>query len=345
MAHFQLSVIIPVLNEQAALPALLAQLAQQQGVMLEVVVVDGGSNDTTLAAAQAAGVITLQSPPGRGQQMNKGATHSRAPWLLFLHADSRLTHARQLAEALHHLQAQARAHDPYQEDGTLAAVAGHFPLCFVEGSPATLHRLAFHAAKSHLNRAQVIQGDQGFLLSRHFFNALGGFDTRLPFLEDQRLAAAIHAQGRWITLPGLLESSARRFEQEGYGQRTLLNLLIMAAFSLPLEAFFSQANALYRQRRGPPLLHPFFKLFKQLMRQPHATGTPWWQAGRYLQHNLWQLALWLDHDPTPAGWLTFYEHHLAALLEHRALTPVWVGTAWLLFHLIWFYCWFQEEVP
>ena len=41
----ELSVIIPAINEQLELPALLAQLSEQTGVALEILVADGGSTD------------------------------------------------------------------------------------------------------------------------------------------------------------------------------------------------------------------------------------------------------------------------------------------------------------
>ena len=47
-----ISVIIPVLNEQAALPKTLDSLFRQR-VECEVIVVDGGSSDATLVVAAA----------------------------------------------------------------------------------------------------------------------------------------------------------------------------------------------------------------------------------------------------------------------------------------------------
>ncbi|MEG3638391.1 TIGR04283 family arsenosugar biosynthesis glycosyltransferase [Magnetococcus sp. PR-3] len=342
MAQVELSVIIPVLNEQESLPILLRQLQQQQGVMLEIIVADGGSKDRSQYIAQQAGATWVNSAPGRGVQMNQGATHSQAPWLLFLHADSGLSHKELISTALTTLR-QTQQKSPH--------VAGHFPLKFTGANPAILKKLWYNQAKTYLNRHQVINGDQGMMLHRDFFEQLGGFDTTLPFLEDQRLAAAVHQRGRWITLPGLLESSARRFEQEGAWQRRLLNIMIMTAYSLPLTAFFKQAGTLYRQQAKTGQLHlsPFFKSMKELgtVRYNEAPTTPWGRGGHYLQQNLWQFAFMLDQKqdqaPLHTPWLDRYDRFMAPILEHATLRPLWTGMIWILFHLMWLYCWFQER--
>lgn len=57
----------------------------------EVVVVDGGSKDATArTAAQSGCSRVINSPRGRGTQLNAGAAVATGQWLLFLHADSAL---------------------------------------------------------------------------------------------------------------------------------------------------------------------------------------------------------------------------------------------------------------
>lgn len=67
-----ISIIIPTLNEEQALPSLLDAISRQ-GADHEVIVVDGGSEDRTVATALDRGVRTLLSPPGRGNGMCAGA--------------------------------------------------------------------------------------------------------------------------------------------------------------------------------------------------------------------------------------------------------------------------------
>lgn len=91
-----LSVVIPVRNEAARLPQLLADLAVAPSSLLrEVWVVDGGSGDLSPALARLGGARLLQAGGGRGGQLRHGAAVACAgsdddAWILLLHADLRL---------------------------------------------------------------------------------------------------------------------------------------------------------------------------------------------------------------------------------------------------------------
>ena len=286
----ELSVIVPALDEAEVLPDLLADLHGQQGVRLEVLVADGGSFDATATLAAAAGARVIAAPRGRGAQMNAAARLARGPMLLFLHADSRLPDPHLLAGALHALETAGREGTP---------VAGHFPLCFDRRTDRNRLGYRYLEEKSTLNREQTINGDQGLLLAAPFFARLGGFDESLPFLEDQRIAARIRACGRWLTLPGRLHTSARRFEAEGFHRRYLLMGLIMTMHSLGREEFFAQAPQVYRVQRqtGRLLLSPYFRLLRSLARHHwglRGTGTTVLRLGGYLRVNLWQLFFFGD---------------------------------------------------
>ena len=56
-----LSVVVPMLNEAAALPALLSHLRHLQANGAEVVLVDGGSHDDSTSLARAAGSLPVFS--------------------------------------------------------------------------------------------------------------------------------------------------------------------------------------------------------------------------------------------------------------------------------------------
>src|SRR5262245_11482435 len=85
-----ISVIMPVLDEEARVGTRLAELAGLVGVG-EVMVVDGGSRDRTCEeVARFPAVRLLEGPRGRGPQMNVGAAAARGAVLLFQHADVRL---------------------------------------------------------------------------------------------------------------------------------------------------------------------------------------------------------------------------------------------------------------
>src|SRR5271169_2840569 len=85
------TIVIPVLDDTAALTSLLPTLPVDPSV--QVVVVDGG--DRRDHACDTLGerhpeVEFIRSARGRGVQMNAGAKRARGTWLVFLHADTRL---------------------------------------------------------------------------------------------------------------------------------------------------------------------------------------------------------------------------------------------------------------
>ncbi|MDQ2901851.1 MAG: glycosyltransferase, partial [Acidobacteriota bacterium] len=61
-----LSIIIPTLNEELALPGTLGAIFQLRGEF-EVIVSDGGSTDQTVSIAAASGALVIASERGRGQ--------------------------------------------------------------------------------------------------------------------------------------------------------------------------------------------------------------------------------------------------------------------------------------
>jgi len=85
----QISIIIPVLNEQAGIEAFLQSL-QSLRPQCELIVVDGGSDDNTVALTHPYVDDVIHTEQGRAIQMNVGAVTASAPILLFLHADTYL---------------------------------------------------------------------------------------------------------------------------------------------------------------------------------------------------------------------------------------------------------------
>ncbi|HEX9971400.1 MAG TPA: glycosyltransferase [bacterium] len=87
MNDFFKSVIVSTLNEAENIESLLKYL-KQLDKRLELIVVDANSKDRTVALAQKLSQV-VQSPPGRGIQMNHGARLAKGDIIWFLHADCR----------------------------------------------------------------------------------------------------------------------------------------------------------------------------------------------------------------------------------------------------------------
>lgn len=307
-----LSVVIPTLNEEASLPALLDDLAAQT-LEIEIIIADGGSSDSTCAEIERRGISLVHAARGRAAQMNAGAQASHSDTLLFLHADSRLESRGLLEGALAAFEAERLRGGE--------CLAGHFALRFLRTRPGADALFRFMQAKTRSGRRGTINGDQGLLIARAFFESLDGFDTRLPFLEDQRLAEKIFRSGRWILLPGELKTSARRFEAEGHRRRYALMALMMTLHDAGLEEFFEQAPQVYadQERAATLKLRPFLDLARRLfLRELKRDPRLFSRAGRYVRGNAWQVALMLDllGGDESGVWLDRFDRQIAARLNH-----------------------------
>ena len=303
-----LSIIIPTLNEADNLPALLEDLKRQKGISLEVLVVDGGSSDATRSVAAAFGARLVSAKRGRGVQMNLAAGEATGDFFLFLHADSRIEDSGLLCNAMRAMQSE-----PSLQERT----AGHFCLRFIRSGKQNAVAYRYAEEKTAFNRVNTTNGDQGLLLTKGFFRHLGGFDGSLPFLEDQRIAEKIRSQGRWITLPGYLKTSARRFETEGFHRRYILMSMMMGLYSIGAESFFVRAPGVYRvqQETGKLLLSPFFGLIWHMMCDEWGfVGSIriFYLLGRYIRRNSWQMFYFVDIRLRPilgAGHYPFLNLH------------------------------------
>ncbi|HET7370869.1 MAG TPA: TIGR04283 family arsenosugar biosynthesis glycosyltransferase [Gammaproteobacteria bacterium] len=276
------SVCIPVLNEADHLPRLLAQLQAQRDVELDIIVADGGSTDGSICRLPPT-VRVVTSARGRGAQMNAAARAARGEWLLFLHADTQIDAPRLLADAV---EALALARAQLGDD----RIAGHFALQFdrEQGGHTLLFR--YMEEKTALNRPGTINGDQGMLLTRRFFESLGGFDENRGMLEDQELAARIFDAGRWMTLPGRLITSARRFEALGPRRVYAFMALTMSAWATGNDSFLDQLPALYKRRQPDGRLDMRGVLSDWL--RAHRGRLP--AVARYALANAWQLPFFLN---------------------------------------------------
>ena len=285
-----LSIIIPTLNEAENLPELLSDLNQQQNIPLEIIIGDGGSTDATQSVAEAYGATFTRAKRGRGAQMNAATLHATGEYLLFLHADSRIDDPNLLSNAFHALiMAQ-----PEPE-----RIAGHFRLRFMRTSTRNAMAYRYAEEKTAFNRVNTTNGDQGLLLSKEFFRHLGGFDESMTFLEDQRIAEIISTQGKWITLPGHLKTSARRFEAEGFHRRYILMSMMMGLHSIGVEEFFVRAPRAYQVQKetGTLFLSPFFDLIWRMIREEwrlRGAIRVFYLLGRYIRQNSWQMFYFLD---------------------------------------------------
>ena len=86
----RLSIIVPVLDDAAALRNRGDELRALGHTVHEVIIVDGGSRDGSVEISRDLTRKCFSTDPGRSRQMNEGARRASGDVLLFLHADTRL---------------------------------------------------------------------------------------------------------------------------------------------------------------------------------------------------------------------------------------------------------------
>ncbi len=211
-----LSVILPSLDAASHLPTTLASL--EEAAPAEILVVDGGSSDGTQALAATLGARVIDCPRGRGPQLRAGGGAAKGDWLLFLHTDTRLEAG--WAE-------EARAFMAVPENQARAAV-----FRFALDHPAPQARRIERLANWRAQRLALPYGDQGLLISRDFYQALGGF-TPLPLMEDVEIVRRI-GRKRLTFLQSRAVTSAKRYRLGGWWGRPARNLCLLGAYFLGL---------------------------------------------------------------------------------------------------------------
>lgn len=82
------ALVIPLLDEEKALPALAEVIRRLAPQPDEVIAVDGGSSDRSCALVREAGWQLLESARGRAVQINAGVAAARSSLVCVVHADT-----------------------------------------------------------------------------------------------------------------------------------------------------------------------------------------------------------------------------------------------------------------
>ncbi len=156
---------------------------------------------------------------GRGPQLAQGAAELTPiqkddEWLLFLHADTVL------------------------QQGWEQEVARFVSSASINQAAYFKFRLAEKAWQARLIELgvgircrffQMPYGDQGLLISRKFYDALGGF-APMPLFEDVDIITKIKKSGRLRPLQSIALTSDARYKQDGYFTRVRKNFSCIISY-------------------------------------------------------------------------------------------------------------------
>jgi rSAM/selenodomain-associated transferase 2 len=219
-----ISVIIPTLNEESALPTTLERTFRLG--FDDIIVADGGSIDHTRDivvqfamsqerdAIRDCPVLSIITPPGRGLQMNTAAELSLSDVLLFLHADTILPdHARRsIADSLQ---------DP-------RCVGGRFDVEFDRRT--NLGRLVSTMLNLRSRMSGIATGDQAIFVRREVFERIGAYPA-IRLMEDIALTRALKRESPPLRIAKNVVTSGRRWEKHGVARTILLMWRLRLAYT------------------------------------------------------------------------------------------------------------------
>ena len=163
----KISIIIPTINEANNLPLLLSDLSIIQKVG-EIIIVDCGSKDKTIDVANIYGAKVYKSKErNRGLQLDLGAKNSKGEWLIFLHADTRLTNDWFI-----------KIKSVFKEDKNFI-----YNFKFKINNKKKIYRVLEILVNFRSRYLKQPYGDQGLIIHKSIYLKNNGF-RKIPLMED-----------------------------------------------------------------------------------------------------------------------------------------------------------------
>ena len=202
----KISIIIPTINEANNLPLLLSDLSiiQKEG---EIIIVDCGSEDKTIDIANIYGARVYQSKEkNRGLQLDIGAKISQGDWLIFLHADTRLTH------------------DWFRKINSVLKVGKNYIYFFKFkiSNKKVIYRVLEILVNFRSKYLKQPYGDQGLIIHRNTYFKNNGF-RKIPLMEDVDFLRRLNNKKvlKQLNLP--IFTSSRKWEKSNIFSQALKN--------------------------------------------------------------------------------------------------------------------------
>ncbi|HVA68293.1 MAG TPA: TIGR04283 family arsenosugar biosynthesis glycosyltransferase [Candidatus Binataceae bacterium] len=229
MADIRLSVVVPMLNEAAAIAATLAAI-RSGAPGAEIIVVDGGSADSSRARARPLCDRLIETTRGRARQMNAGAVSADGDALAFVHADTAVP--RSFGADIEAALEDARV------------VGGRLDLELDD--PALVFRIIGKMISLRSRISRTGTGDQAIFVRRATFERMGGY-REIELCEDLDFARRMKRLGRVACVRSRVITSARRWKANGIARTIFRMWLIRLGFLAGVSP--ARLSRLYRDTR------------------------------------------------------------------------------------------------
>lgn len=303
----QVSIVMPAYNAAATIGEAIESVLAQTMPHWELIVVDDGSTDETAEIVQRYGEqdgrihLLQQANAGGSAARNKGISHVRHDWLLFLDADDWLlpTHLEKMTAAL-------------LQDGSLDAVHCGWHRVAPDGKRDQAHFAPNQPDLFPLFAERCVFQPNACLVRGSLVTAVSGFDASLASCQDwdfwqritrlgTRFGAVPEALALYRTRPGSVSLNGVQLLRDGLG--------------------------VINQAYGPDL---------RFADSPYADGLPTVKAAEArIRYACWPFGLILGSGEDPRPYLSLLGDesypgldpaHVAAFLFEAALLPRGLGT-------------------
>ncbi|MEO6638273.1 MAG: TIGR04283 family arsenosugar biosynthesis glycosyltransferase [Ginsengibacter sp.] len=193
-----ISVIIPTLNEEAAIAPLIQHLRHHATGYIQIIISDGGSADNTAFVASAANSkVVLSQKKGRAAQMNYGASFATEPVLYFVHAD-----------CIPPNNFYSKILSSVREGFAL----GRFQTKFNSNS----WLLKLNAFFTRFDWGICSGGDQTLFFRKELFSEINGFNEELILMEDYDIVKRARQNFSYAILNDKVLVSARKYTDNSW---------------------------------------------------------------------------------------------------------------------------------
>ncbi|MEL7690963.1 glycosyltransferase [Citromicrobium bathyomarinum] len=211
MSEAAVAIVVPVLDEAVALPALISHFATLDPPPAQIIMVDGESEDESVALATQAGWRVITAERGRARQINAGVEAATGPLVCVVHADS--FPPADMVAVIRETLSDRRT-----------ALASFTPL--ITGTRTRWLTSAHNYVKTwyaplvtrpHLfvRGVRLLFGDHAMFFRREDFLAIGGCTPGDIVMEEADLCVKFARLGRIRMVPRIVRTSDRRIAAWG----------------------------------------------------------------------------------------------------------------------------------